>query len=159
MLNKDYKFYLAFENSNCRDYITEKFYVNGLGHNSLDYNLIPIVMGAHPDDYRRSSPPHSYIHVDDFESPKALAKYLHLLSSNPHLYNQYFEWKSSGEFINTYFWCRVCALLHAQHPKPSRSYRDISEWWAPTTACNNGIQRWPQLSQSPNHTLITDSYK
>lgn len=32
MLNKDYKFYLAFENSNCRDYITEKFYVNGLGY-------------------------------------------------------------------------------------------------------------------------------
>ncbi len=30
MLNTDYKFYLAFENSNCIDYITEKFYWNGL---------------------------------------------------------------------------------------------------------------------------------
>ncbi len=32
MLNKEYKFYLAFENSNCREYITEKFFVNGLGY-------------------------------------------------------------------------------------------------------------------------------
>lgn len=30
MLDKDYKFYLSFENSNCREYITEKFFFNAL---------------------------------------------------------------------------------------------------------------------------------
>ena len=32
LLNTKYKFYLAFENSNCKDYITAKFFVNGLGY-------------------------------------------------------------------------------------------------------------------------------
>ena len=72
MLDTDYKFYLAFENSNCVDYITEKFFVNGLQHNAL-----PIVMGASKEAYERSAPQHSFIHVDDFSGPADLAEYLH----------------------------------------------------------------------------------
>lgn len=30
MLDKYYKFYLSFENSNCADYVTEKFFANAL---------------------------------------------------------------------------------------------------------------------------------
>lgn len=41
MLEKDYKFYLAFENSNCRDYITEKAYSNALMR-----NILPIVVSV-----------------------------------------------------------------------------------------------------------------
>lgn len=39
---KQYKFYLAFEDVNCFDYITQKFFVNGLQyvfHNTLDIFL------------------------------------------------------------------------------------------------------------------------
>ncbi|KAI2808656.1 Alpha-(1,3)-fucosyltransferase 7 [Blomia tropicalis] len=146
-LNRDYKFYLAFENSNCRDYITEKFFVNGLGRNSDDLNVLPIVMGGHPNDYRRSAPPNSYIHVDDFRSPAHLASYLKHLDKNDYAYNQYFEWKRrprKGEFINTYFWCRLCALLHAplRRSKPSVSYKSMAQWWAPKNVCTYGLQRW-----------------
>ena len=37
---KRYRFYLAFENSHCKDYITEKFF------KVLDHEVIPVVRGA-----------------------------------------------------------------------------------------------------------------
>lgn len=73
---------------------------------SYSNDIVPVVMGAHPDDYRAVAPPHSYIHVDDFESPRHLADYLKLLDQNDTLYNEYFAWKGTGTFINTKFWCR-----------------------------------------------------
>ncbi|XP_024938146.1 glycoprotein 3-alpha-L-fucosyltransferase A isoform X2 [Cephus cinctus] len=134
MLDVDYKFYLAFENSNCKDYITEKFFVNGLGH-----NVLPIVMGAHPTDYARSAPYRSYIHVDEFESPKELAEYLYRLDNDDELYNSYFKWKGTGEFINTYFFCRVCAMLHDD--RPPKSYNDVNDWWRGNGVCTSGSWR------------------
>lgn len=135
LLDNDYKFYLAFENSNCQDYITEKFFVNGLGH-----EVLPIAMGARPEDYERQAPYKSYIHVDQFSGPKELGEYLLKLDKNDELYNQYFQWKGTGEFINTKFWCRVCALLH--DPQDARSeekrhYSDINQWWRGDGICSN----------------------
>ncbi|XP_070511149.1 glycoprotein 3-alpha-L-fucosyltransferase A isoform X5 [Cardiocondyla obscurior] len=49
MLDEDYKFYLAFENSNCKDYITEKFFVNGLGY--VRWHLL---LSLSPSSYSRS---------------------------------------------------------------------------------------------------------
>jgi len=137
MLNRDYKFYLAFENSNCKDYITEKFFVNGLSH-----DVIPIVMGARPEDYAQSAPYKSYIHVDDFDSAKELADYLHKLDQDDQLYNDYFKWKGTGEFINTKFFCRVCSMLH--DPKVQTepySYPDVNDWWRGKGTCINGSWR------------------
>lgn len=48
-------------------------------------------MGARPEDYEKSAPYRSYIHVDEFESPKELAGYLHQLDKNDDLYNSYFK--------------------------------------------------------------------
>jgi len=134
MLDKDYKFYLAFENSNCQDYITEKFFVNGLGH-----SVLPIVMGARPEDYEKAAPYKSYIHVDQFKGPKEMAEYLIELDNDDQKYNEYFQWKGSGEFINTRFFCRVCALLHDSQPRPQEvmSYSDMNTWWRGEGVCAN----------------------
>jgi len=134
MLDTDYKFYLAFENSNCRDYITEKFFVNGLGH-----KVLPIVMGARPEDYEKVAPKKSYIHVDEFKGPKELAEYLHELDQDDDKYNQYFQWKGTGEFINTRFFCRVCSMLHYPQMRAAEynHYDDINNWWRGDGVCSD----------------------
>ena len=62
MLEKDYKLYLSFENSICKDYITEKF------SKILQYDIIPITLVG--VNYSKVAPPHSYINAQDFKSPK-----------------------------------------------------------------------------------------
>ena len=70
-----YWFYLAFENSNCLDYITEKLW------RILDLGIVPVVMGG--GNYTRDAPEHSVINVEDFDSVKELADYLIFLTENP----------------------------------------------------------------------------
>lgn len=112
----------------------------------MEYNIVPIVMGAHRDDYARVSPPKSFIHVDDFETPRHLAQYLHLLDRNDTLYNEYLDWKGNGEFVNTYFWCRLCAMLHtpllSRKSDHYRSYSNAAKWWSPNGICLPGAGRW-----------------
>ncbi|XP_040074117.1 glycoprotein 3-alpha-L-fucosyltransferase A-like [Ixodes scapularis] len=151
MLDRDYRFYLAFENANCKDYITEKLY------NALRHYVVPIVMGASSDEYYNAAPANSYIHVDDFASPRDLAWYLRRLSTNDTLYNQYFAWKGTGEFINTYFWCRLCALLHAPPAGAPPPYEDIGQWWKGKGVCAKEPQ-WPRQlakSRSRHHESVS----
>ena len=61
--------------------------------------VVPIVMGARPEDYVAYAPPHSFIHVDDFRSPAHLAEYLHWLDKNDTAYNEYFRWKDTWTAI------------------------------------------------------------
>ena len=63
------------------------------------HDVVPIVMGARPEDYAISAPYKSYIHVDDFEGPKELAEYLHKLDQDDQLYNEYFKWKVFLDFF------------------------------------------------------------
>ena len=57
------------------------------------HDLVPIVMGARPQDYKRAAPYKSFIHVDDFDGPQELAEFLKTLEEDDELYNDYFRWK------------------------------------------------------------------
>ncbi len=118
-LAKSYKFYLAFENSLCLDYVTEKFF------ESLNHDMVPIVYGG--ANYSAHAPPGSYINARDFESAEALAKYLHYLDFHPDEYAKYFKWKEQYEVVPSEGWCSLCTKLKKN--RGSKSYFNIWKWW------------------------------
>jgi alpha-1,3-fucosyltransferase len=106
VIRDQYKFYLSFENSLCKDYVTEKFF-------RMVPHTIPIVMGQ--ANYSNLAPPHSFINVLDYESPKALAEYLHELDRNHSKYLSYFWWKDHYTLRfgdGGAHHCELCRRLH-----------------------------------------------
>ena len=115
-----YKFYLAFENTNCKDYISEKLF-HHMGH-----GVVPIVMGG--GNYSDILPKHSYIDVKDFESAKALADYLKHLDKNNGEYLKYFEWTKNYHWYVKLARCELCRKLN-DPTEPYKSYENFTQWW------------------------------
>ncbi|XP_059837206.1 4-galactosyl-N-acetylglucosaminide 3-alpha-L-fucosyltransferase 9-like [Hypanus sabinus] len=119
------KFYLSFENSIHEDYITEKLY------NALLAGSVPVVLGPPRENYENYIPADSFIHVDDFLSPKELADYLHMLDGNEDLYMNYFKWRKYYTVRRTRFWdehaCSVCQ--HIQQHKEYKTLSSLEKWF------------------------------
>ncbi|XP_075251417.1 4-galactosyl-N-acetylglucosaminide 3-alpha-L-fucosyltransferase 9-like [Convolutriloba macropyga] len=106
------KFYFAFENSNCSDYITEKF------PNALANYAVPIVNGWRDSYVQRL--PGSFIHVADFEGPDRLAEYLKFLLQNETAYLEYHYWRTKYDVIRSSnalpmrdrLPCRICDKVY-----------------------------------------------
>ncbi|KAG7173159.1 glycoprotein 3-alpha-L-fucosyltransferase A-like isoform X2 [Homarus americanus] len=134
---KEYKFYLAFENGDCQQYITEKVWWNALGKGA-----IPVVMGAKVEDYKKLLPPESFIHINDFQTPEHLAKYLTHLASQPLEYNKFHAWRSKYKVLNehgyfaseVFHYCRICEALNYNDPAP-KVYNHLEEFWNRDTQC------------------------
>nr|XP_054763482.1 alpha-(1,3)-fucosyltransferase fut-3-like [Lytechinus pictus] len=116
---RSYKFYLALENTQCDEYITEKFWDNGLLN-----GVVPVVYGGRRETYERLAPPGSFIFAADFASPKDLADYLIKLDNDNEQYNRFFAWRKRGRIVKTYPNLRpkaFCGLL------PLLSKGDVEE--------------------------------
>ena len=123
-IRRKYKFYLAFENARCSDYITEKLWW------ALHQGIVPIVMGPSRSNYDELVPPDSFIHVDDFVSRASLVKYLKYLSNNVTAYSKYYDWRKKYEvMIGTPDppWCKLCEYIHNKDIR-TKTYK-ISEWF------------------------------
>eukprot|EP00079_Xenopus_tropicalis_P011621 XP_002937688.1 PREDICTED: alpha-(1,3)-fucosyltransferase 6-like [Xenopus tropicalis] len=121
-----YKFYLAFENSVHRDYITEKFWRNALFSGS-----VPIVLGPPRENYERFIPRDAFIHVDDFSNTKQLADYLLQLDKDDKKYQQYFKWRSrykSKHFTGwADYYCAACKVL--KDAPEFRTVTSLEKWF------------------------------
>ena len=137
MIERDYKFYLSFENAICDDYVTEKFFF------VMQRNIVPVVYGG--ADYAAISPPHSYINALQFK-PRELAEYLHQISNNDTLYNEFFWWKphyqvdSGPETMHRDGFCQLCAKLHSN--RQNQSYPSLDHLYSIAAQCrrpNNSL--------------------
>ncbi|XP_009870286.1 PREDICTED: alpha-(1,3)-fucosyltransferase 6-like [Apaloderma vittatum] len=122
-----YSFYLAFENSQHKDYITEKVWKN-----ALSSGTVPVMLGPPRKNYERFLPPDSFIHVDDFSSPKDLAQYLWELSKDTERDQRYFQWRRWLKPVISTDWaacvCRACHFLQTTEAQ-YRVVPDLSEWF------------------------------
>ena len=122
LLEREYMFYLAFENSKCTDYVTEKFF------GTLTMDIVPIVRGG--ANYSAIAPPGSYIDANDFSSAKELAEELKRLSNAREEYLNFFRWKGETEVLQDsgQMGCNLCKSL--QHEtSPTKTYQDLGAWW------------------------------
>lgn len=119
-LSNSYKFYLAFENTICNEYISEKFW------RTLRLPLVPIVMGG--SNYKQVAPPHSYIDVNDFDTVEDLADYIQYLDAHNEKYLEYFKWKENYNLYRDDPYCQLCQKLN-DDDEPVKVYSDLKHWF------------------------------
>ncbi len=127
-----YKFYLAFENANCVDYITEKYWFT-----PLQNNIVPVVLGGGNYSDRNLAVPGSFINVMDFKTVKDLADYLLMLDKNDTAYNEYFSWKKRYYLDEAPSWmCKMCAMLNDDSlPRKTYDHQHFQRFYGRETNC------------------------
>ena len=124
-LAKQYKYYLAFENTLYMDYVTEKVF------NWFNQDILIVVRGG--SNYTKILPPGTYINSADFQSARHLGRFLKSLSSSKSEYIAYMQQKDhyhkthkleSAKKAN----CELCEYLNTPDSH-RKSYDDIRTWW------------------------------
>ena len=138
---RQYKYYLAFENSLCKDYITEKLY------KVLDLPIIPVVYGG--ANYSDHLPANSYINVLDFQRAKQLSIFLTTVASSADKYLSYFKWRRDYQVVEStkvckkktpwldvdpQAFCNLCEFLH-KSDNTKKVIKNIKALWGVQSNC------------------------
>ncbi|XP_046907338.1 4-galactosyl-N-acetylglucosaminide 3-alpha-L-fucosyltransferase 9-like isoform X1 [Hypomesus transpacificus] len=119
------KFYLSFENSFFKDYITEKLY------NAMSLGAVPVVLGPSRQNYEEFIPADSFLHVDDFPNQKELADRLLFLDKNDEEYMKYHSWRKNYKVKGWYFGlehaCRSCDYIRRE--KRYTAINNLNQWY------------------------------
>jgi hypothetical protein len=138
---RHYLFYLAFENQNVPDYITEKLW------QPFQAGTVPVYLGAPNVDHH--VPDHSMINVNDFKNDTlSLARYLHKVANDKELYESYQTWRhkplplhfvAKYNFTHIHSTCRTCRWAFARMYGVGWSHtnQSIRELHIPRNPCVN----------------------
>ena len=135
ILNSTYRYYLAFENNFCQEYITEKFFEN------YKYDIIQVVRGGNPKTRPVMISHDAYISASDFSNAHELGAYLRALSNDTVKYAKMLETKDEYQPIaySELFqqsMCEICKRLHNIH-KYRFVYDDVYQWIKTNEPCFN----------------------
>ncbi|XP_029950086.1 alpha-(1,3)-fucosyltransferase 4-like [Salarias fasciatus] len=123
---RQYRFYLAFENSQHTDYITEKLW------NAVNCGAIPVVLGPSRKNYERFLPPEAFIHVDDFRTVQELAQYLLKVKDSPSLIQMHLSWRTDYSFHMTALgdesYCTACKAVRMRKGKTD-VVKNLTAWF------------------------------
>ena len=133
VLNKTYRYYLAFENDLCDDYVSEKFYEN------YKYDLLLVSRAGHPLKRQVNIDKEAYINAKDFNDAHELGIYLSKLSKNVSQYAKMLAKKDRYEVVNYQelfkeSMCSICKRLN-NLKKYNYVYKDVYEWMRKREPC------------------------
>ncbi|XP_060084763.1 alpha-(1,3)-fucosyltransferase C-like [Ylistrum balloti] len=124
-VEKDTRYYLSFENSLCRDYMTEKAFKVFKTH-----SLVPVVRGG--ANYSMYLSPDTFIDSSRFKDATDLSKYLVKMKTDKTAFTRLFENRNRYQTKYNDNWgskpfCEICRRLHNPE-KYRRIYEDVSVW-------------------------------
>ncbi|CAK5123786.1 unnamed protein product [Meloidogyne enterolobii] len=137
-------FYLAFENSVCRHYVTEKFWY------PFRKLAVPVVL-SRAALQGLNILGDSFIGADDFANAQELAKYLIEMSGNEKEYLRFFNWtryyrKESVIEPSERAICKLCELAHSKIKPGELTIPDIHNYWVKGGQCIKRFAWWKLIA-------------